>query len=215
MSKIKLIVRESGRNNPVPVVRQVLDQALVESICAANDAFIGQFITPPTRLRASAQALPTQIIEPLSQLDRVERRRIAAMPFTLFSMRFTDAAYWRNLLDRPSLGSRRAAAGDAVARTAVFLAWHLVQASPATAGMAMGMSADVASIFQWIPLYDVERLGALANPALTPRWPTTLAFWHQLLAAAKSTQAVDGARFFGLQLLAAECLPERRSRPRD
>jgi hypothetical protein len=152
-------------------------------------------------------------MESLTALDAVARRRVAAVPFTLFSMRFNDTSYWQNLLERPPGGPRRSEV-DGFGRTAVFLAWHLVQAGPATAGVALGMSSEVAALYQWMPLGDLDRIGTMAQAVMTPRWPTNSAFWQRLLAAARSTAAIETARFFGLQLLAAESLVDPRIRSR-
>jgi hypothetical protein len=76
------------------------------------------------------------------------------------------------------------------------------------------MSSEVAALYQWMPVGDLDRIGGLAQAVMTPRWPTNSAFWHRLLAAARSTAAIETARFVGLQLLAAESLVEPRIRSR-
>ncbi len=208
--------RQSRGRTPGPTTvistRQVLDSALAEVICTANDAYLHDLARSEPRGGVD-NALPPGVMASLSALDGVARRRIAAVPFTLFSMRFNDPSYWQTLLERPVTGQRHAA-GDGFGRTAVFLAWHVVQAGPATAGVTLGMSSEVAALYQWMPLVELDRIGGLAQAAMAPRWPTHSAFWQRLLAAARSTVAIETARFMGLQLLAAESLLDARMRAR-
>ena len=191
----------------------VLDPVLAETICAANDAYIGELIGARGH-GLQAHELPPSVLSALSGLDRRERRRIAAVPYTLFSLRFSDANFWRDLIERPLSACRRVPGGEGFGRTAVFLAWHLVQAGYGTAGVALGMSSEVATLYQWLPLCDLDRIGAMAQPGMAPRWPTNMSFWRRLLASARDGSAIETARFFGLQLLAAECLPEDKLRTR-
>lgn len=192
--------------------RQLRDSALAQVIWTANDAYLHELARCPPRLGVDS-ALPPTVLESLMALDGGARRRIASVPFTLFSMRFNDTSYWQTLLERPPAGQRRPAT-DGFGRTAVFLAWHLVQAGPATAGMALGMSSEVAALYQWMPLGELDRIGGLAQAVMAPRWPTNATFWQRLLAAARSPAAIDTARFCGLQLLAAESLVDPRIRSR-
>jgi len=192
--------------------RQVLDSALTEVIRTANDAYLTDLARSASRASADT-GLPPTVMASLSALDGAARRRIASVPFTLFSMRFNDMSYWQAVIERPAATPRRVPS-EGFGRTAVFLAWHLVQTGPAAAGVALGMSSDVAALYQWLPLGDLDRIGGLAQTVMAPRWPTNRAFWQRLLAAARSTVAIETARFFGLQLLAAESLQDGRLRSR-
>ena len=64
--------------------------------------------------------------EALGSLNRAQRRRICALPFTLFSLRFSDAAFWRDLIEQPTDGMRRGGGGESFCRTAVFLAGDIL-----------------------------------------------------------------------------------------
>jgi hypothetical protein len=65
-----------------------------------------------------------------------------------------------------------------------------------------------------VPLSDLERLAVLAQPAIAPRWPAHSGFWRRLMDAARYPSSIDAARYFGLHLLAGECLPREESRLR-
>jgi hypothetical protein len=192
--------------------RHVLDAALADVICTANDAYLSDLARSASRSQADT-GLPCNVVASLSALDGAARRRIAAVPFTLFSMKFNDTCYWQSVIERRA-GAPRRSTSEGFGRTAVFLAWHLVQTGHATAGVALGMSSEVAALYQWLPLGDLDRIGGLAQTVVAPRWPTNRAFWQRLLAAARSTVAIDTARFFGLQLLAAETLQDGHLRSR-
>ncbi len=204
----------TGAARELPTARRpVLEPSLIEAVCAANAAFLDELASTAGCAGALGGLLPAPVMATLVGLDGSERRRAAAVPFTLFSLRFADAPYWRSLIDAPPTLSRRALQGEGVARTAIFLAWHLVQARPATAGLAMGMSVEVSALCRALPLSQLERLGSPCSAVLAPRWPTHGPFWARLLAAARSRAAQERARFFGMQLLAGECLADAPARP--
>ncbi len=207
------VLRPPTHPAPSALRLEGLSEPLAETIRAANDAYIGALLGEHA-LPSGTQTLPPSLLQALGSLNRAQRRRICALPFTLFSLRFADASFWRDLIEQPADAVRRSGAAESFCRTAVFLAWHLVQAGPTSAGMALGMSGEVVALYQWLPLSDLDRLATLAQSAIAPRWPAHSGFWRRLIDAARCSSSIDSARYFGLHLLAGECLPPEQPRLR-
>ena len=212
MSTFRLVRSVAGPVSPAVRVEAARGLA-AETIHAANDAFVDVLLREG-EWPVGRGALPLTLLQALRSLSCVQRRRISALPFTLFSLRFSDAAFWRGLIEQSTEPPRRGGVDESFCRTAVFLAWHLAHVGPNTAGMALGMSSDVVALYQWVSLSDLDRLAALAQSAIAPRWPAHSGFWRRLLDAAQYPPSIDAARYFGLHLLAGECLPRDESRLR-
>jgi hypothetical protein len=136
------------------------------------------------------------------------RMVVAQCPYTLFDLRFKDAAFWRasirgSAADMP--GS--IAAGAAFARMGVILAWHLAQSNDLAAALVLGMTEDVKRIWRGIPLSALDRLALATLPHLAARWGRNAAFWPQLVdTAPRAHGRAEAVRLLGLQLLAADGL---------
>lgn len=195
-------------NRPVavPGVRQ---EALVEAAAAANDAFIDGLLNGD--LSASTALLPRSVVSALRALDSTGRRRVCRLPFTLYSLRYADSAFWSRLFAGAPASPVRSGA-TALGRTGVFLAWHLVNAGPAAATLTLGMSPEVAGMFRRWPLSRLDEVGSLAGAALLPRWPAHAGFWKRIIAIDGTRETFDRARYLGLQLLAAEFVGETSAR---
>jgi hypothetical protein len=176
------------------------------SISAANAVFLRELSTPQgVHGLPASTALPIRAA--LVQIDDAARHRLSALPFTLYSLGFSDAAYWSRVIAGRDEERALSRACQAMARTGVFLAWHLVRAGPAAASLALGMTAEVAAQFRALTLTDLDRLSSQCQLRLAPRWPNCPEFWKQLACGATNKSALDQARFLGLRLLAAEVLP--------
>jgi hypothetical protein len=187
---------------------------LEEAVFAANAAYLRQLAHAASQSSCVADEFPQSVRGQFAALDDSACHRLSAMPFTLFSLRFADAKYWFSAMGAAQRHEPRDGNSTSLARTAVFLAWHLVRSEPTLVGMTLGMTADVAALYRSLPLSDVDRLAGHTQAALLPRWPTRVAFWGALLAGTDSRYALERARFYGLQLLAAECLTDLPSRTR-
>jgi hypothetical protein len=186
----------------------VLDPGTLAAIREANVSFLGLI----ARRQAAAPAepafgLPALHAAAVARLDAVGRRAVAACPYTLYNLRFEDAAFWRSVAldsDLPGAGS---IADDATfARTAAFMAWHLAQSSELTAALVLGMTAPVQEAWRALPLSALDRVATVALPFLAARWGGHAGFWPRLLEAAApdAVRRAETVRLLGLQLLAAD-----------
>lgn len=191
--------------------RTVLDEGTLDSVRHANDEFLDLVARGYERSREGD----------LLGLGRPTARRIAALglgardfasrcPYSLFNLRFEDAAFWRGVIrdaQRPLAGAQSGSAEEAAfARTAVFLAWHLAQSSDLAAALALGMTREVQAAWRTLPLPNVDRAATLALPQLRARWGGHARFWPKLLDAAHdpTPEQAERVRLLGLQLLAAD-----------
>jgi hypothetical protein len=196
----------SGRSRVTAAETRSTELELVEAVRAANAAFLGHLAETAPALAGRGIEFPAPIQAALSALSPAACQRLAEMPFTLFSLNFSDAAFWRLAVEDDGPRSRGDDRLAALARTAVFLAWHVVRTEPASAGVTMGMAAEVVAIYRNLPLSALDRLGVRCQSHLAPRWVARPAFWARLLAGAESRSQLELARLYGMQLLAAECL---------
>jgi len=199
---------------PVVAANPLPGRGLEEAVSAANAAYLRQLVKAAAESTPVAAEFSLSVRRRFADLDDSACQRLSVMPFTLFSLRFADTRYWRSAMEGAQRREVRDGHGTSLARTAVFLAWHLVRSEPTLAGVTLGMNADVATLFLALPLSDVDRLAVQTEAALLPRWPTREAFWTPLLAGTGSLPALEHARFYGLQLLAAECLTDLPARSR-
>jgi hypothetical protein len=190
------------------LTQAVLDQSTLDSICEANTGFLalvaGRHAACPG---GGAFGLGPAAVAGIAALDFVGRRAAACCPYTLFNLRFEDAAFWRGVaIDAARAGSRSLTDEATFARTGVFLAWHLAQSSELTAALVLGMTAPVHQAWRNLPLSALDRAATAALPHLVARWGGHPRFWPKLLEAAAPVDRAraDSVRLLGLQLLAAE-----------
>lgn len=217
--------------------RAAIDDATFETIRQANAAFLALVARRAvTDGGAAALGLPATIASRIGAQDATTRRFAAECPYTLFNVRFEDAAFWRSVAagsaDAAGDGrGPRAGAADAPPRahapwvgdeprfvlTAVFLAWHLARHGDLSSALVLGMTPAVREVWRGLPLQALDAVVAASLPQLRARWGAHPRFWPQLLAAA-DRPGVDHAervRLLGLQLLATDgCRTSLSRRPR-
>jgi hypothetical protein len=186
----------------------VLDASATTSLRETNLLFLALVARHhAARPAATIFGLPPAAAAEIAALDAIGRRDAASCPYTLYNLRFEDAAFWHGVAADPALAGS-ASLGDAAtfARTAVFLAWHLAQNAGLTAALVLGMTGAGQQAWRRLPLSALDRAASVALPHLVARWGDHPRFWPKLLAApAPADRArADAVRLLGLQLLAAE-----------
>jgi hypothetical protein len=189
------------------LARAVLDRTTLDSIRESNLAFLALVAArhsgePP----AGAYGLGRAAVRQIALLDAAARDSAARCPYTLFNVRFEDEAFWQAVAREPRRPGAASSGEEATfARTAVFLAWHLVQHSGLTASVVLGMTAGVQAAWRRLPLAALDHAASVALPYLSARWGNHPSYWPRLLKAVPADRArADAVRLLGLQLLAVE-----------
>jgi hypothetical protein len=197
--------RLAGQYAPKPL----LEPSALDAIRASNLAFLALVSRRQREPVGPAWGLDAATVRSVGRLDPFARRAVAGLPYTLFNLRFEDAAFWRDVVrevGRPGSGSLSDEA--TFARTAVFLAWHLVQGNDMAPAMVLGMTPAVVDAWRGLPLSALDHAATRALPRLEGRWGDNARFWPKLVAAARADSALGtlAVRELGLQLLAAQGL---------
>ncbi len=182
----------------------VLDDNALEVIREANLGFLG--LVARQAGEQPAFGLPARVAAAVAALDALGRRAAASCPYTLFSLRFDDAAFWAGVARGGGGGAGSLSDEATFARTAVFLAWHLAQHQPLAAALVLGMPAPVLQAWRGLPLSALDRAATESLPFLSARFAGHPRFWPRLLEAVAPVdrQRSVSVRLLGLQLLAAE-----------
>jgi hypothetical protein len=170
------------------------------------------------RLRESAlqsQERP-RLVEALREwwclLDDNARQRLARCPYLLLDAEFDCPARWQpaSLVSgvrdvRATEGYFHSAAGVAVVRRSLMLAWHLARSSRLTARILLGMNPECAEGIAGSALKHLEGLAELRPGWIVPRWEAQPLIWRQMIEAAVggSDAALRRVQRRGLQLMAA------------
>ncbi|MCX7056164.1 MAG: hypothetical protein NTZ79_02970 [Proteobacteria bacterium] len=189
--------------------RPLLEPSTLDAIRESNLAFLALLSKRTGEPSGSVWGLDPVMVGALAALDPFVRRALAGLPYTLFNLRFEDAPFWRDVVrdaSRPGSGSLSDEA--TFARTAVFLAWHLVQGNDMAPAMVLGMTPAVVDAWRGLPLSALDHAATRALPRLEARWGGNARFWPKLVAAAHAGPrgGVLAVRELGLQLLAAQGL---------
>jgi hypothetical protein len=199
--------------------RTLLDEHSLATVHSANLAFLGLVVEAGRAATSGGvYALPTRTTLRLMSLTVSELAAIARCTYSLYTLKFADADFWRSVVAevvaQPAgalgVASPHPPPGSAPAftRTAVFLAWHLARGSDLTAALVLGMTPGVQEAWRGLPLSGIERAAAAAVPFLEARWGEHSRFWPGLLEVAEDgdEEAAERVRLLGLQLLATDGL---------
>ena len=197
------------------VPRPLLEPSILQAIREANLSFLTLVARQPRDPVAPVWGLEPDMVRAVATLDPFARRAVAGLPYTLFNLAFEDAAFWRELVR----GAGRAGSGSlsdeaTFARTAVFLAWHLVQGNDMAPAMVLGMTGPTVDVWRGLPLSALDYAATRALSRLEARWGDNARFWPKLVAVAQPgvPRGTVALRELGLQLLAAQGLGAARSR---
>ncbi len=215
--------------------RAAVEAGVLDAVCQANAAFLQLVARRAGADAAGALGLASAVADRIARLDARARRVAAHCPYTLFNLRFEDAAFWRGVAREAA--EERAAEREAeragtappaepplaraddgtFALKASVLAWHLARSQDLAAALVLGMTPGVQDAWRGMPLSALDRAAASALPHLRVRWGTHGRFWSQLLDAAErpGAERAERVRLLGLQLLATDGVrPQLAKKPR-
>ena len=173
----------------------VLDERVCDSLTQANLAFLERIVARHLEFpeRPVFGLFPT-IAAGIAGLDARGRAAAAGCPYTLFSMGFDDAEFWRNVaLAGRTVGVGSLAEDATFARTAVFLAWHLAHSGEFAAALVLGMTPAVQAAWRTLPLSAIDRAAMAGCTRLEARWGHHHRFWPRLLGAATQAPICNAA----------------------
>lgn len=192
----------------------VLNSAVLEPLYELNREWLAVLALVPRfwAAKTNRSRLPDPVSASLMTLTPDQRGEIARCPFSLFTARFNDGAYWLGIAGNTAVHEPHPGDGDAIAREAVvsfselalFYAWHLARVNPSAARIVLGMADQTLSAFEMLTLTSLQRLAATNHELFAPRWPDRTVFWLRLLESLPENAALTDARLLGLQMLAAE-----------
>jgi len=145
-------------------------------------------------------------------LDDNARQRLARCPYLLLDAEFDCPARWQaarlvsGVQDTPAArGYFHSAAGVAVVRRSLMLAWHLARSNRLSARVMLGMNPESADGIAGSALKHLEGLAELRPAWIVPRWEGQPLIWRQMIQAAigGSDAALRRVQLRGLQLMAA------------
>lgn len=189
----------------------ILSGDVLEPLHELNGAWLALLAAArrPWTTHASDARLPDPVCCGLMALSAEQRGEIARCPFSLFTARFNDGAYWLSAASSRENGEPPEGAGgdDPLADfslLALFFAWHLARTSPSSAKIVLGMSDQTLEVFARLQLASLQRIRSATLGVVTARWPERPLYWLRLLSSVSHKDELDEVRTLGLQMLAAE-----------
>lgn len=192
----------------------VLSSAVLEPLYELNRQWLALLTLAPRFWTAAGTGsrLPDPVWASLVTLAPDRRTEIARCPFSLFTARFNDGAYWLSIAGNTTVHEPAPPDDDASLREAVvafaelalFYAWHLTRANAPAARIVLGMPDQTLSAFEVLTLTSLQRLAGANRALFAPRWPERSVFWLRLLESLPQNTAQADVRLLGLQMLAAE-----------
>jgi hypothetical protein len=188
------------------------DAALLAPVAEINQQLL-EWLRSAARQseQAGTPALVSALREQWRALDSVALRRLSACPYLLVDGAFAQAGRWERVavpqvMDAPARGGYfTGAAGVALIRRTLLLAWHLARSNRLMASVVLGMSAPTAELIALTRLQDLETLAELAPAWIAPRWAQQMVVWRQLMQAARVDEPLPlrQVQLRGVQLLAS------------
>lgn len=200
---------DSGLGGPVAEINELMLQILRQAAASGSD-------TEPR--------LVGQLRSSWLTLDGNALRRMAGCPYVLLDAGFAAPDRWEavgsaldgavgsvggihgGVMDGGAMrGYFGGAAGTALLRRTLSLAWHVARSSPLSARMMLGMSGECAERIGASGLMRLEALAELSPAWMAPRWEAQPLIWRQMIEAAigGSDAALRRVQLRGLQLMAA------------
>ena len=145
----------------------------------------------------------------IETMSQARRAALAACPYALFDVRFTDNAYWRARLSGPAQWR----VADQVeqhetrdfTRLCLFYAWHVATRGVEQSQLQLGMGCETVRAFRRVTLNELALLADHETEHLRARWHQNPNFWNALTTAAAGADphALKRTQLYGLQLTAA------------
>ena len=213
-----LLRREMGRDRiseivglTTPWLQSELFESLVELNGQCLELLAEQALTQPVQ----GSLLLRQVGEIWRSLDSHAKQRAAACPYLLLDVGFADSSRWQwmdsrqvsTTLPAPYSTFFTVPRAVPVARQVFIYAWHLARSKSVATQILLGMPSHCSHSISACTLPQVHEIAERHHGWLRPRWPSKVKMWRDLLLAAASGEALalENARMYGLQLLAAEC----------
>jgi hypothetical protein len=186
----------------------VLDASTLETIRETNTGFL-KLVAQRCAARPGVGSfgLCAAAVAGIAALGATGLRAAAGCPYTLFNLRFRDAAFWSGVARQSGRDGSGSLSDEATfARTAIFLAWHLARRAELAAAVALGMTPAVQQAWRALPLSAIDHAATAALPHLAARWGDHPLFWPKLIEAPQPEDRArrHSVRLLGLQLLAAD-----------
>jgi hypothetical protein len=190
----------------------LVDERVMDALGSVNAAFLAL----ASELHAQRPGMPAlglagHVLAGLARSGVPGRQ--CRLPLALFDLRFRDEHHWR----REALACRNVQDGQGavgtdprvrrVTRAAVMLGWHLVQAEPRAARLALGMEPATQEALGNVPIGCLDALARRMAGSLAARFCTRERFWFEVsavLRAGPDAGRLDRLRLLGLQLQGAE-----------
>ena len=158
--------------------------------------------------------LPREVSGRIAPLSHAQKKAVANCPYALFDLRFADEDHWCARL----AGEREWNVSDSVSadentlqfvNLALFFAWHVASTGTLAAGLLLGMSEPICTLFRSATIDCLPGLAATEAANLTARWSHSSIFWSALMNAGARTNlaALRRIQLSGLQFAAAARLP--------
>jgi hypothetical protein len=180
--------------NHMPAGVSTWDSALLAPIAEINEQLLEalQAMALQDELRTpSVPRLVQMTREAWRRLDASALKRLSTSPFLLLDAGFSQLTHWQGLaLDGVKEQSGQevyfsGAAGTALLRQTLLLAWHVARSNRLMANVMLGMTAAVADCLAAKRLTELEALAARAPAWILPRWERQPVVWRQMLDAAR------------------------------
>jgi hypothetical protein len=206
--------------DPLPgAIAPVLSAAVLAHLQQLNLDYLDLLVAggSPPDCPAQIQQLPARLGKAIAALPASGRRLLTSLPYTLYSLGFEDAGFWRSACHagRPTTDGvpieQRYPVGTAslqrsFCEVALMHAWHVAVSNRLAARVIYAMPDAVLAGIVATPLWRLRWIAAAHPTLLSPRWPTNPAFWPDLVRFASSGDARRFAtvKLLGSQLIAAE-----------
>ncbi len=158
------------------------ESRLLRDLYALNRQFLGLLLGDDDR---AGSLLEPWLLAKLSALSDAQLERLATCPYSLFDLRFADAAAWR---DRPQQATAhpprldgRVGYGAPVSLAALLFARQLADHYPDLARLLLGMSNDVARLLADQTLPTLTAVAFARPPWLEARLAGHPHFWPDLI----------------------------------
>jgi hypothetical protein len=137
--------------------------------------------------------LPDRVLDALCKSSSDARQKIATTAFSLYSLGFEDADFWRSALrlDEQPIDGRYGVLSTSVVQSsfcelALLHAWHVAVTQPIAARMVYGMPTPIIDRMARVRLWQLRRIAVDYPGLLMPRWPANPCFWTDMIKFAMS-----------------------------
>lgn len=204
--------RISDKDDPARILPPVLRHDLLLQIHALNADYLELVALSTDSQNSQIRHFAPKMQAALALLAPEHRARIAATPYTLYSLRFEDSRFWRaacscgalSVAEKYALSAR--ALETVFSEAALLQAWHISLTNALAARVLYAMNDVVRGLLATTPLWRIRQIAIEHPNLLMPRWPTNPCFWPDIVAFARAGDWVRHAttQLLGTQLIAAE-----------